>query len=175
VRAVIREILWVIFLVAIISGLFSITIQTRYIEQTCMLPTIKPGERLVIEKVSYHFHEPQRGDIIILKPPQNPKSAPFIKRIIGLPNETIEIKEGAVYINGSRLEEPYIKEPILQPFPPLTIAPHHYFVMGDNRNGSSDSRSWGTLPRQNIIGRAWIRYWPPNKWGVAPNYTPAVE
>ena len=175
IRTVVREILWILILCVIIFGVLHATIQTYKIEQACMLPNIEPGQWLVINKVVYRFHPPERGDIIILRPPPNPDGIPYIKRVIGLPGETLEIKDGATYINGLLLEEPYINGPMYQPFGPKTITPNHYFVMGDNRNGAIDSRVWGLLPRENVIGKAWLCYWPVSKWGAVPNYRFASE
>jgi signal peptidase I len=171
IKVVAREILWLLILCVIIFGILHATIQTYKIEQTCMLPNIEPGQWLVINKMAYHFHPPERGDIIILRPPQNPGGIPYIKRVIGLPGETLEIRSGSTYINGILLEEPYTKEPARRPFNPQIITPEHYFVMGDNRNGATDSRVWGLVPRENIIGKAWICYWPTSKWGTVPNYS----
>ena len=174
-KAILHEIIWIVVFALIIYGGLSFTVQHYRIEQTCMIPNIDPGERLAISKISYRVHDPERGDIITLHPPQDPASIPYIKRIIGLPNETIEIKDGATYIDGARLEEPYLQEPMDQPFEAVTIPPDHYFVMGDNRCVSADSRSWGAVPRENIIGKAWLRYWPLDRIGRAPNYSPASE
>ncbi|MCD6358972.1 MAG: signal peptidase I [Dehalococcoidia bacterium] len=173
-KTLFREILWTIIFALIIYGVIGITTQEYRIEQTSMYPTIKPGERFVISKVSYRLHEPERGDIIILRPPLNPEAVPYIKRIVGLPNETIEIKEGITYINGMRLEEPYVKKMSELSCEAVMIPDGDYYVMGDNRYASSDSRNWGMLPAENIIGKAWLCYWPPNKLGKAPNYSPVL-
>jgi signal peptidase I len=137
-----------------------------------MEPGLQDGQQLLINKVVYHFHEPERGDIIILHPPPpyNPEVTPFIKRIIALPGDTIEVKNGAVYVNGFILDEPYIKEPPTYNFPQRKIPQDEYFVLGDNRNNASDSHNGWTVPRQNIIGKAWISIWPLSKWGLVENY-----
>lgn len=158
-----------------------------------MVPNLETGQRIMVNKavyfhfkenkalaavpflkeqgnVLYLFHPPQRGDIIVLSLPANPSQG-LIKRIIGLPGEEVEIKMGKVYINGMPLSEPYLAEPTLYVFPPLIIPEDSYFVLGDNRNVSSDSHAWGTLPYRNIVGKAWLSYWPPSRWGLAPNYS----
>jgi len=137
-----------------------------------MEPTLQEeGQRLIISKITYLFHEPERGDIIVFHPPHKPKDEPpYIKRIIGLPGDTIEIKGGAVYINGSKLYEPYVKNPPNYTIAKLTIPENEYFVLGDNRPVADDSHNGWTVKREDIIGKAWLSIWPPSKWGLAPNY-----
>ncbi len=138
-----------------------------------MMPTLEVGDRLVIEKVSYNFHPPATGDIIVFEPPQQlqrygyAKNQAFIKRIIGLPGDTIRIEEGIVYINDQPLPENYIAEPPEYALATSVQVPEDkYFVMGDNRNNSNDSHVWGFLPRKNIIGRAIFRFWPYQRLGA---------
>jgi len=140
-----------------------------------MNPNFHDGQRLLANKAVYKFfHEPERGDVVIFHPPNN-EQGDYIKRIIGLPGESVEIKKGIVYIhkNGEvfPLDEPYIKEPPRQPFKGGIIPENEYFVLGDNRNNSGDSRSGWLVPRQNIIGKAWLSIWPLNEWGLAANYS----
>jgi signal peptidase I len=122
----------------------------------------------------YLFHPPQRGDIVIFEPPQ-PHSEPYIKRIIGLPGETVSIHDGGVYIDGKRLDEPYLNSLTLSQGittgQPHVVEPDHVFVLGDNRNNSSDSRRFGSVPISNIIGKAWVSYWPPGDMAVVPHET----
>jgi len=139
-----------------------------------MYPSFHDGQQLLVNKVVYRFHEPERGDVIIFHPPNN-EQGDYIKRIIGLPGESVEIGEGIVYIHKEDgtvlpLDEPYIAEAVRLPFKGEKIPENEYFVLGDNRNNSSDSRNEWTLPRQNIIGKAWLSIWPPDKWGLAANY-----
>ncbi len=140
--------------------------EPRYIPSDSMVPTLHTGDRLVVEKISYLFHPPEFGDIIVFQPPPElqrrgyPKDQAFIKRIIGRPGEIIRIAGGKVYLNGKPLQEDYIAEPPNQPFPPIKVPQGEFFVMGDNRNDSNDSRYWGFLPQKNIIGRAVFRFWP---------------
>ncbi len=147
--------------------------EPRYIPSDSMMPTLEVGDRLVIEKVSYNFHPPATGDIIVFEPPQQlrrygyAKNQAFIKRIIGLPGDTIRIENGLVYINDQPLPENYIAEP--PEYALLTsvqVPEDKYFVMGDNRNNSNDSHVWGFLPRKNIIGRAIFRFWPYQRLGA---------
>lgn len=146
--------------------------EPRYIPSASMVPTLYTGDRLVVEKVSYYFHPPQFGDIVVFQPPPElqrrgyPKDQAFIKRIIGQPGNTLSIKEGKVYLDGKALQENYIAEPPNQPFPEVQVPPNQFFVMGDNRNDSNDSRYWGFLPKENIIGRAVFRFYPFNKIGA---------
>ena len=164
-----REILAIIILAVVITLLLHTTIQTSVVITSSMESTLQVGQRLLINKVAYKFHEPERGDIIVFRPP-NSSEVLYIKRIIGLPGDTIEIKMRAVYVNGSKLDEPYIREPPAYTFPQYEIPENNYFLLGDNRNNSSDSHTGWTLPRQDIIGKAWLSIWPPDRWGLAPNY-----
>ncbi|MCM0592375.1 MAG: signal peptidase I [Gloeotrichia echinulata DEX184] len=146
--------------------------EPRYIPSDSMVPTLHTGDRLVVEKISYHFHPPTIGDIIVFQPPAElqrrgyPKDQAFIKRIIGQPGEIINVADGKVYINGQPLQEDYIAEPPNSPFPPVKVPEGEFFVMGDNRNDSNDSRYWGFLPQKNIIGRATFRFWPLDRFGL---------
>lgn len=137
--------------------------QPFYIPSGSMKPTLTEGDRIIVNKITYRFSKPQRGDIMVFKYPINPKRD-FIKRIIGLPGETILIKDSALYINENFIEQPFLPKGLKYPdFGPIKIAENQYFMMGDNRNNSEDSRFWGTLPKQNIIGKAMFIYWPVNR------------
>ena len=145
--------------------------EPRYIPSDSMVPTLLTGDRLVIEKISYHFHSPQFGDIIVFHPPEElqnrgyQKNQAFIKRVIGEPGNVVSINTGEVFLDGKSLQEDYIAEPPNQPFPPVKVPPDNLFVMGDNRNDSNDSRYWGFLPKHNVIGRAVFRFWPLGRIG----------
>ncbi len=175
-RPLLREILFTLFLVLVFYGIFSLVLETRVIYQTSMQPTIEPGERFFVSKISYRMHDPERGDVIILHPPSNGDVdvTPNIKRIIGLPGETIEIKNGTVYIDGLVLQEPYLVEETTGTVSLFTIPEDSYFVMGDHRSVSYDSRAWGTLARKEIIGKTILRYWPLSRFGAAPNVKPTL-
>jgi signal peptidase I len=123
-----------------------------------MEPSLHPTERLVIEKVSYYFDAPERYDIVVLDLPQMPEL--LIKRVIGLPGETIEIRNGVVFVDGNAQDEVYVSIPGETQYGPVTLRPMTYFVMGDNRINSNDSRSFGPVDRSSVVGRAWLRYWP---------------
>ncbi len=172
-RAFLREILVIIVVAIVIFFLLQATVQKSSVVGYSMEPSLHNGQQLLINKVVYYFYEPERGDVIILHPPPpySSKTTPFIKRIIALPGDTIEIKNGAVYVNGSKLDEPYIKEAPAYNFQQQKIPENEYFVLGDNRNNANDSHNGWTVPRQNIIGKAWLSIWPPDEWGFVPNYS----
>lgn len=175
-RHLLRDILAPIILAIAIFFLLQALIPSFIVMSPSMEPSFQAKHRILISKVVYYFHEPERGDIITFYPHGNREAIPFIKRIIGLPGEFIEIKQGIVYIhkkdgNVLPLDEPYIKEAPKYPFKGDTIPENEYFVLGDNRNNSSDSRTGWTVNREDIIGKAWLSIWPPSEWGLAPNYS----
>lgn len=133
--------------------------QATRVDGQSMEPNLHDHQRLIIEKVSYHFHNPRRGDIVVLRPPQR-QTIPLIKRVIGLPGETIEIHDNHVYIDGVLLEEPYLTQTTWGTLTPQLVPEDHIFVLGDNRGSSNDSRVFGPIPLDDVIGRAWLRYWP---------------
>ena len=149
-------------------GIRTFIAEARYIPSGSMLPTLQINDRLIIDKVGYKFTAPARGDIVVFSPPdvlkQQYKDA-FIKRIIGLPGDIVEVKEGKVYVNNQVLPEDYIAEHPNYHWGPDRIPPNQYLVLGDNRNNSYDSHYWGFVPRENIIGKAVVRFWPPNRLG----------
>lgn len=143
-----------------------------------MLPTLHSGERLLIDKLTYRFRDPQRGEIVVFRYPADP-SHHFIKRVIGVPGDRIDIRGGVVYVNGVALEESYTNSPTLGRFTSGIVPADHYFVLGDNRNNSQDSRSplVGYVPRKLITGRALVRYWPVTRAGLLaePNVAQAAK
>ncbi len=139
-------------------------VEARVIPSGSMLPTIHEGDRVLVNKVVYHMRTPERGEIIVFEAPVS--SEDFIKRVVGLPGDTVEIKKGKVYINGSPLVEDYIAEAPEYEFGPITVPENSLFVMGDNRNASWDSHLWNKwLHLDKVKGEAFVRYWPPNRMG----------
>lgn len=145
--------------------------EPRFIPSDSMIPTLQLGDRLVVEKVSYRFHPPETGDIVVFEPPSQlqsqgyAKDQAFIKRVIGESGQIVSVANGKVYINNKPLEEDYIAESPDYRWGPKQVPENQVFVMGDNRNNSNDSHIWGFLPKENIIGRAWFRFWPFDRIG----------
>lgn len=160
--------------IALLLALFirAFVAEPRYIPSDSMVPTLQIGDRLVVEKVSYHFHQPVTGDIIVFSPPKQlqkkgfTKDQAFIKRAIGSPGQTVAVRDGKVYLDNKPLQENYIAEPPEYEWGPEIVPENTYFVMGDNRNDSNDSSKWGFLPKENIIGRAVFRFWPLDRGGL---------
>lgn len=150
-------------------GIRACIAEARFIPSESMLPTLEIDDRLIIEKISYRLRKPERGDVVVFRPTdtlkeQNFKEA-FIKRVIGVPGDIIEVKNSEVYVNGVKLTEKYIYESPSYEYGPVKVPEGNYFVLGDNRNNSLDSHHWGFVPLENLIGRAAIRFWPPNRLG----------
>jgi len=151
-----------------------LAIQDFVVNGQSMENTFQNGERVLVDKLAYKFSAPKRGDVIIFHPPI-PSTSPFIKRIIGLPGERVEIENGTVTVvkqDGSMiiLNEPYIRESPNYDYTSAVIPPNEYFVLGDNRNDSEDSHFGWFVSRNEIIGKAWLCIWPLHKWGWADNY-----
>jgi len=157
-------------------GIRTFVAEGRYIPANSMLPALEVHDRLLIDKLAYRFGDPQRGDIVVFNPTdalqQQDFEDAFIKRIIGLPGESIEIKQKKVFVDGEPLDEPYILEPLEADWKPedldipKVIPPDHYFVLGDNRNSSYSSHYWGYVPREKLVGRATQRFWPLKRAGA---------
>lgn len=163
----------VAIVVVIVVRLF--VAQPFIVSGASMEPTFDTGQYLIVDELTYHFEAPQRGDVIIFRYPKDPSQF-FIKRIIGLPGEVVRIQSGSVYVTKTdgqtiELSEPYVKNIGNGPDETTTLSDGQYFVMGDNRPESSDSRIWGTVPAQNIIGRAVLRLLPLNDIGLLPGST----
>jgi signal peptidase I len=133
--------------------------QATQVQGQSMEPNLHTAQRLVVEKVTYRFHGPRRGDIVVIDLPEAGPEL-LIKRVIGLPGETISSQGGQVFINGEPLEEPYVTNPGGRDVPEQVVPPLHVFAMGDNRQYSNDSRNFGPVPIEDIIGKAWFSYWP---------------
>lgn len=150
-------------------GIRTVVAEPRYVASGSMIPTLEVNDRLMIDKLSYHWSNPERGDIVMFSPTEKLKQQnlkdTFIKRLIGLPGEKVEIKAGRVYINDRLLPEKYIAEKLTYHWGPVTVPAHSYLVMGDNRDNSYDSRYWGFVPRDNIMGKAVLRFWSPDRLG----------
>ena len=173
-KSMMKEILSTsIYLLAVLLATYLIIYyvgQRTEVEGSSMEPTLQDGDNLIVDKISYRFHDPERFDIIVF-PFQNDPDTYFIKRIIGMPGESVRIDwEGNIYIDGERLNEGYGREVILDPgraVEEVRLGEDEYFVLGDNRNNSTDGRSEavGNIHRDNIIGRAWVRIYPFEKFG----------
>jgi signal peptidase I len=168
-KGFVRELAITAGLALVIFLILQTTVQSSIVEGSSMLPGLENNQRLIVIKAVYHFRDPQRGDIIIIHPPVSPAKQ-WVKRVIGLPGDTIEVKNHTVYVNNVALKEPYIKETPNYTMIPYTVEPGRYFVLGDNRNNSSDSHSIGTIPAENIVGEVWLRLWPLSEWGLIRGY-----
>lgn len=166
VQSILRDIIFAV-LMAVLIVVF--VVQPVKVEGTSMLPRLENEERIFVNKFTYYFNSIQRGDIVVFWFPKDPSKS-FIKRVIGLPGDRIRMDEqGQLYINGQPVDEPYLspdhnKDP--NPITERTIDQHYYFVMGDNRDASNDSRAWGLVPEKYIYGKAMFRYWPLSRVGA---------
>ena len=168
-RVYLREILGLILLAVVIFLLLQVVMPRFEVVGSSMEPTLHDRQRLLVNKALYFFREPEAGEVVVFQPPDN-RRADYIKRIIALPGDVVEVKMGVVYVNGSPLDEPYIKDQPSYTLAPKEIPENSYFVLGDNRNNSNDSHKGWTVPRQNIVGKAWLSIWPPSQWGLITDY-----
>jgi signal peptidase I len=145
-------------------GIVSLTTARVVVEGPSMQPTLKSGEWIIVNRLTYTFGAPHRGDVVVFLPPTHATTDDLIKRIIGLPGETLEIRGGRVYVDGEELEEPYIQGATVRDGR-WDLEADQLFVMGDNRELSLDSRSFGPIALGTVVGKAWIIYWPPSEWG----------
>lgn len=164
-----RDFMESVILAAVLATLLRLfIIQPFYIPSQSMEPTLMPDDRIIVNMLLYRFRAPQRGDIIVFHYPNDP-SRDFVKRLVAFAGETVAIRDNTLLINGRRMDEPYLPHETMADFAPYKVPPGCYFVLGDNRNDSDDSRFWGpgntpeALPGGNIIGKAFLVYWPPGR------------
>lgn len=143
--------------------------QAFQVEQFSMEPTLLPRDRVLVDKFTYRFRQPHRGDVIVLKYPLN-QQRNYIKRIVALPGDKLQVKDGKLYVNGRRVAEPYLNGAPQGTYGPITVPGGSVFVMGDNRNNSEDSRAFGALKRNLVVGQAILIYWPPNRLTLLLNF-----
>jgi len=163
-RTLFREVVETLLLTVIIFLAVNAATGRFRIEGTSMYPTLHDGQYVIVNKLLYNFSKPQRGDIIVFIPPADPHRD-FIKRLIGLPGDHVVIKQGLVFVNGVQLYEPYINGPGLYSADRV-LGPNEYYVLGDNRPNSSDSHQWGPVKGDSIVGKAWVSYWPLDRFGL---------
>jgi signal peptidase I len=156
-----REILEVAILTVLFFGVVRLLVQNYRVDGFSMEPTLHNSQYILVDKATYYIHSPERGDVVVFEWPRD-TSQDFVKRIIGIPGDTVQVTaDGKVSVDGVGLKEPYVND-LNNPYGPETwkLGPNQYFVLGDNRGDSSDSRDWGVVPRNDIIGRAAVVYWP---------------
>jgi signal peptidase I len=164
-----RDLLITILIAAGIFFILQVTVGAIKIYGTSSFPNIQPEDYILMEKVTYAFRDPQRGEMIILHAPYN-ETQDLIKRVIGIPGDTVKIENKKVYVNGKALYEPYISDPPRYEMQEQTLPPGQYFVLGDNRNVAVDSHSGWLVNRSEVVGRAWFIYWPVSRIQMVPNY-----
>jgi signal peptidase I len=171
-RGYLRETFITILIAVVVFLALQTTVQSFIVFGPSMEDSFHDQERLLVLKsrVAYAFHEPERGDVTVFEPPGN-RRGDYIKRIIGVPGDVVEVRDETVYVNGKELEESYIKDAPRYTLSPTEVPEDNFFVLGDNRNNSNDSHSGWTVPRENIIGKVWLTIWPPGEWGLAPDYS----
>jgi signal peptidase I len=162
-RAAFEIIETIVLAVVLFVGINAISARVR-VDGISMRPTLQDGEFVLVSKLTYLWGDVERGDIIVFRFPLNPKEE-LIKRVIGLPGDHIRVENGQVYVNGQAIVEPYVFQPPLYSGE-WTVEEDSLFVLGDNRNNSNDSKDWGFLPMENVVGRAILIYWPPPMWNV---------
>ena len=180
-----------VLLALLLFVLMEFSVQNFKVEGSSMTPTLEQDQYLLVNKLIYSrvgldelspfvpfvhsstngsertmfaFHPPQYGEVVIFRFPADP-TRDFVKRVIGVPGDTVEIRQGDVYRNGQYVDEPFVTSPSSRTYAPVFVEQGHYYVLGDNRRSSNDSRDWGLVPEENLIGRAWMRYWPPDDLG----------
>ncbi len=167
-----KPLFWEMVTIIVPAALLAFVIHQFVAETTVvfgqsMEPQLQPRQRLVVEKVTYRFRSPHRGQMVVLEVEEG--RANLIKRVVGEPGETVEVQDGIVLINGKPLAEPYVTVTYRDNAAPFVLGPTEFFVMGDNRSNSRDSRQFGPVNQTDIVGRAWLRYWPLPEFQYFPN------
>lgn len=164
----------VVMAMAVFVIIYLFLFQPHQVKGSSMLPNFYDGEYILTDKISYRLKEPQRSDVIIFRAPRN-KEYDYIKRVVGLPGDTLKIKSGKIFVNNNPLNEIYLPSDYItspgkfyKEDEDFVIPKDQYFVLGDNRSHSSDSREWGLVPKENIVGKAWLCYWPVDRFGIIP-------
>lgn len=167
----------IVVVLAVLVMIYLFIASPQEINGASMEPNFHNGEYILTNKILYKFREPTRGDVVIFKSPRN-KEIDYIKRVIGLPGDIVELKSNSFYVNQQKIEEPYLEPGVtifggsyLQEGQEVVVPPGHYFLVGDNRPHSSDSREFGPIPLEDFIGAAFLRYWPFDRFGVLPHPT----
>jgi len=177
-----REVVIAILIFVVVFAVVQLSIGSYKVEMTSMDPTFKPKDCIMVDKLTYRVRDPHRGEVVIVWPPKDRMSSknPYIKRVVGLPGETVKIEDGQVYIKTKDGSEFRL---LSEEMPGVSVTPEcrndgqweiqkgQYFVLGDNRDESSDSSVWGTVPRKNFIGKTWLRYWPLSRFELTPHYS----
>ena len=171
-KSLLRETLETVVLAILIFLVIRSLVQNYRIEGQSMEPNFQHGQYLLVNKLAYRLGEYRRGDVIVFHYPNNP-SQDYIKRVIGLPGDTVEFQDGVLIVNGLSVEEPYDQVPIARNIEAQTVAPGFLYVLGDNRPASSDTRTWGQLSQEFVIGKAWFAIWPVDRAGLVEH--PAIE
>ncbi len=164
-KSALREMAEVVVVALVLAFLIkTFVVGNFWIPSESMVPTIEVNDKVIVTNFSYWFAEPERGDVIVFRFPHDPKKD-YIKRCIGLPGETIQFQNSQLYVNGELVEEPYLPEDLeFEDYGPVQVPEGQYFMCGDNRNHSSDSRVWGFVEKKLIIGKAQVIYWPFDRW-----------
>ncbi len=170
----IKEVLQTLLMVAVIYTLLNLAVPRYLVEGSSMEPNFHESQRIFVSRVHYMLDAPKRGDVVVFLNPRHEDGDDLIKRIIGLPGETVRIESGQIYIDGVPIEEPYIKDmPTYSD--EIELGEDEYFVLGDNRRNSNDSHDFGPITRDMIVGRAMFSFWPPQWLGFVPDQTYVVD
>jgi signal peptidase I len=174
IKSVLREIVETIILTVVIFFLIQTVVRNFRVVGTSMEPNLHDSQYLIVDKLSYRLSEPQRGDVIVFEPPNRP-GEDYVKRVVAVPGELVEVRNGQVLVNDQPLQESYVVYPASYSMSPRRVGSEELFVLGDNRNSSSDSHNWGMLSQDKVVGKAWISYWPPRQWGIIPRDAPTAS